>query len=624
MNALVRKEIRLLLPSFVAALLLSLSIWLMPNRPNPTSGWQTFITVMPFLLCPAMALMMALESFGRELSAGTFPQLLALPVSRPRIWNTKTALLGIALLTVLTAWVVSFALHFRERLAISEGGELRRTMILAPALYALVVFSGALWSVLLLRQVAAAFWFTLIVPAALLMPFFYFMEGHPSAARNAIIAVLVLYSVAGFFFGRRLFLNAQDLQPTGGNIALPEWRSFLRRREKGGRSYRPRRALWIKELQLHQSHFIIAGVLALLHIAVLATRKFGDFRNSQALLFTLEAFWMLWFAMPLVIGCAAVAEERKLGVLESQLCLPTGWRTQFRVKLCATLLLSLLFGVGMPLLLEGDRIVPNLSFELTDYALIMPDGKMLMVGETLRLLVELLPAFLLLCIAASIALTSLYASTLSRNTLQALGPGVLGLLLTWAAVVSAGHPQAVVGFPLWRGPLIYFIGVPVTLTALLALMYWNFKHVLVTAKLLRRNALVLTLSLAFVVTATAGIYHRAWELLPFREPAHGPARFTRESVKLKSVVFGVVAQFSDGRAWCAVPWHVPLQQGGFFDGTNWAHLEVASVHVIGLQKDGSLWALPNQNVFASNTVAKQSWTQRFRTRACDRLAMGGG
>ena len=30
--------------------------------------------------------------------------------------------------------------------------------------FGLVVFSGGLWTVLLLRQVAAAFWFTVLVP----------------------------------------------------------------------------------------------------------------------------------------------------------------------------------------------------------------------------------------------------------------------------------------------------------------------------------------------------------------------------------------------------------------------------------------------------------------------------
>ena len=40
MNALVRKEVRLLLPSFVIGLALALSIWLIPDEPAPASGFR--------------------------------------------------------------------------------------------------------------------------------------------------------------------------------------------------------------------------------------------------------------------------------------------------------------------------------------------------------------------------------------------------------------------------------------------------------------------------------------------------------------------------------------------------------------------------------------------------------
>jgi hypothetical protein len=47
----------------------------------------------------------------------------------------------------------------------------------------------------------------------------------------------------------------------------------------------------------------------------------------------LEFWWVLWLGLPFLVGSAAVAEERKLGTLEGQLCLPTTRRTQFAVKL---------------------------------------------------------------------------------------------------------------------------------------------------------------------------------------------------------------------------------------------------------------------------------------------------
>ena len=49
---------------------------------------------------------MTLGSFGRELSAGTFSFLLAQPVSRSRVWWTKTLLLAAAAGTHLGGVVV--------------------------------------------------------------------------------------------------------------------------------------------------------------------------------------------------------------------------------------------------------------------------------------------------------------------------------------------------------------------------------------------------------------------------------------------------------------------------------------------------------------------------------------
>ena len=57
--------------------------------------------------------------------------------------------------------------------------------------------------------------------------------------------------------------------------------------------------------------------------------------------------------MPFLVGCAAVAEERKLGTFEGQLCLPAKRRTQFGLKLFVVIVLSVVMGTIMPVLLEG-------------------------------------------------------------------------------------------------------------------------------------------------------------------------------------------------------------------------------------------------------------------------------
>ena len=109
MNALIRKEVRLLLPSFVIGLVLAFSIWLIPDEPGAAPSLRASLISLAFMVSPAMLVLMTLSSFGRELSAGTFPFLLAQPVSRSRVWWTKTLLLAAAAGLIWAVWWFSLS-----------------------------------------------------------------------------------------------------------------------------------------------------------------------------------------------------------------------------------------------------------------------------------------------------------------------------------------------------------------------------------------------------------------------------------------------------------------------------------------------------------------------------------
>ncbi len=173
-----------------------------------------------------------------------------------------------------------------------------------------MVFSGALWTVLLLRQVAAAFWFTLLVPGVIMVIIVAIFGGRSDDFVSGMTAsALGIYSLVGFFFARWLFLRAQDLQWSGGAIVMPEMHGLGWLKSVSGRQpmWRPRAALYWKEIQLHQSQFVIAFVLVELHLGVIAVRKFYDLENSRDLKSALEAFWGIGLVMPLLVGCAAVS-----------------------------------------------------------------------------------------------------------------------------------------------------------------------------------------------------------------------------------------------------------------------------------------------------------------------------
>ena len=99
MNALVRKEIRLLMPAWIAALALVVVpeslVWLATrHKANPVPDPALFV------LYGLGVVLIGLSSFGQEFNCGTFPLLLAQPVSRVRLWRVKVLTLAAAMLSV--------------------------------------------------------------------------------------------------------------------------------------------------------------------------------------------------------------------------------------------------------------------------------------------------------------------------------------------------------------------------------------------------------------------------------------------------------------------------------------------------------------------------------------------
>lgn len=597
MSPLVKKEIRLLLPSFLIGVALTFGNLFLKGEQV---GFNAVVVVVSFFSCSAIAVFMALNSFGAEISSGTFSMLLAQPISRRRIWWTKTLLLGAALLIGGLLWCLILYLRF-EVLGHPRGLGDFEDIFLGTWLFLLVIYSGALWTVLLFRQMAAAFWFTILIPAALLMTVGY-LEDYPDRVPPALVIVFTVYAIAGFWLACWLFLRAQDVQWTGGAIAMPEMRGLTRFQVSSGvrRIWRPHAAMLIKELQLHQAQFVIAGVLALLHLGVIATRKFGHFPINSSMEFVLETFWGLWLVMPMLAGAAAVAEERKTGTLESQLCLPAKRRTLFATKFSVVLFLSVLLGVAMPLLLEGTRILPDVDFKFGQFYEFL--------GPFVDQIDQCLPLLTLAAIAMAIGAISFYASTFARNTLQALGPAVLGILATWFALFAAYRPEEFVHYSLWRGWLVYFIGVPILTSTLVGLAFRNFQQVIVGWKIIRRNVFMFAAALTLVTVTTTAIYHRAWQKLTPFEPPHGAARLSLSSPAiLRDQWDTLFVRLPDGRMWTVdstfnndathpVAWVLgdigltSLAGGHFLDGSNWISVDGTPWREqVGIKTDGTLW-----------------------------------
>src|ERR1039458_8500154 len=156
MNPLVKKEIRLLLPSFMVAVLLAMV-------QGITRPYDFYVASLLFFGLTIMAL----TTIGRESSLNTFSAMLAQPAERIRIWQTKLSVLAVAFLIVFLLWLGAFGIAFFNSSVDADTAENSYNLFIAICLIATATFTGGLWTTLLLRQIAGAFWLTLLVPAVL-------------------------------------------------------------------------------------------------------------------------------------------------------------------------------------------------------------------------------------------------------------------------------------------------------------------------------------------------------------------------------------------------------------------------------------------------------------------------
>jgi hypothetical protein len=218
MNALLRKEVRLLGPMWLAALVLAVVPVCVIHNPANVGGWGLFV-----MLFWIGTLLLGVSSFGREISAATFSQLLAQPIARERLWGIKTLLLAAAIFSVFAAFYVILNVRLTGTIkspiwwwahpvveSVNAGANLTMAGIMA-----LTAFAGGLWSTLLLRQFLAAFLITMLTPWMIALPTNLLTEkfANPGAQIMLLVGgvVLAIYAGVGFLLARRLFLKAQDV-----------------------------------------------------------------------------------------------------------------------------------------------------------------------------------------------------------------------------------------------------------------------------------------------------------------------------------------------------------------------------------------------------------------------------
>ncbi|HEY4415864.1 MAG TPA: hypothetical protein VGO57_09245 [Verrucomicrobiae bacterium] len=647
MNALLKKEIRLLLPGWVAVMALAIMVpWLFALASSDLDNSFVWTPVVLFF----SLILLAVDSFGREFSLGTYSALMSQPLERSRIWRLKILSLfsaaGLVLLAFFASNGVAFH-HASKELMWAANPKLLSAdfwhAMLGGIAAMFIALTGGLWTTLLLRQISAAFWLTFLTPLGLMMAAIFFL---PARMDDAVVVPLfcglaIIYCGAGFWLAHRLFHRSQDVAWTGGVIAFSTWR-YLDTGAKDGVSQRIRRPLTTlikKEFQLHSISLFCAGALVVLHLMVILMRcVHGRFTPYSFMGLVSEFFWIFWLVMPLVIGCMAVAEERKLGVMNEQFCLPVSRRWQFLIKFVPVMVAGVLLGAMMPLVMEGiaamlgapaDLFKAEYGFHSFTHFLTNNVGFALAFGA----------------LAFGLTLAGFWASTLAKNFLHALSIAIVICVVCcfFCVFMTAVHGESADDWRLagskWWGA---FWPIAIGILAIPAVIPWlawrNFNRFAETERLWRRNLLGVGLALIFVFASSALIYNRTWELFEPAEPPHGPAKFTLSNPPVLQRTFwnNLSVRLPDGRVWfdnlsyfneieSPTRWSVlylalvnPLPQSGgpnqFMTGSNWISVTPPKrvswiegqvnvtryLDIAAIQADGTLWV--------SSSDKKTGWT----------------
>ena len=478
MNPVLRKEIRLLLPAWVAAVAAAMiPVWLWGAEDVVTEN-------VSLVFFAAGALLLALSSFGLEMSLGTFSSLLAQPRPRVRIWQVKIGLLALALASVVVAGGYSWfcwQLQVPSFPHIGTKGPLSSEHMSYLILLSVMAFVGGLWTTLLLRQIAAAFWFAVVVPWVFLGFAAPTVENIAvdwgDTFKLAFLAFFTLgYGTVGFCVARWLFIHAQDKQAQeatdrGAFSFLPAFPT----------PSQPLPALLVKELRLQQGSLLIAVVLLLLHlVAVAVSNNYPGSPYNGAIL---NHVWMMWILVPLIAGCSAIAEERRIRTLDGALCLPFSRPGQFAVKLLVVFGLGLFLGAVMPWVLEAMRLTGHDSPNL---------GGLVIAA----------------IIAASIGC---YASSLTGALLPAVGLSV-GLFLAFFVAAASSFGRKIFGgdfYACWLAALF---------AAFCVLSYYNFKHIRIAWRQWVRNGVMffVVMTISFGMIAIGGLCFYIWNFLFYR------------------------------------------------------------------------------------------------------------
>ena len=338
MNLLLMKELRLVLP---ASLLVVVSAWVL----GLVSQSRLQIDLAPFAVATlfAGAAGIAALGFGQELEQQTLVLQLSVPVSRRRIWWTKTLVLLAALVpfyislryfATTTNQPQPFAIWLLQTAALVSFLTLLLRSIVGGAVIG-GVFS-AIWS----GYMEPLLWSKLVARVSEAEAF--------SENGRIILAAAITGSVT--WWNYRLWSRAEIRNRFSTENGIHTWR-LLAIAPTPHRT-KPLLNLLVKELRLQSPALVVAVPCIILALVLSAIRPLLP-GSMQLLQPQWIGIYLLISIVPLIVGSMAFAEERSLQSFQSVAALPRKRLTLFAFKAFAGCSLALVAGFLVPLGLEA-------------------------------------------------------------------------------------------------------------------------------------------------------------------------------------------------------------------------------------------------------------------------------
>ena len=406
MNARLLKETRALLPIFACML----PLIVVPQLIWPPAGFG-------YLALGVACVVMAGSAFGAEFQHRTISLLLSQPIPRSVIWREKMLVLGVFIVTSLAVLLGCLAVA-------PCGNDYQDWLVLV--LIPLCAFCGAPFWTLTVRQGIAGMVVAVGAPSGMLAVYALVTVqlggSTPEALSAAFISLLLLiYCAVVYWLGYATFKRLEAVDTPAQELRLPVGLEaiFVAPLTKISSRFRGSFATLLKkECRLQQIGLLLAGVFVLIAVAGFCLAKRYPEVATGIVGGDIATYALV---LPLIAGAISVAEEKGWGIAEWHLSLPPSALKQWSAKMVATLSISLVLGLLLPV-----------AVFLVAYPLFNPSGARTSLPTAFAVLGWVLGQMLVTSVAV-------YAASFSKTTLNAILAALVILIASGGALLLAAY-----------------------------------------------------------------------------------------------------------------------------------------------------------------------------------------